>query len=317
MSATAGRTRLDLGAPGLVALAVAIAWPVAPLAAAPAAAAPEIRFIGFPEGLEALAREECRAAYDQAAEWFGTELTRPVTVRWSEDPDDLRRRGIRDPGTVAGLADADAGLILLSAAALGARSDRLHPVLLHEIAHLFVARATEGAEVLPPRWLNEGIAMLVSGEWDLGADWRASRASLLRDALAAGGPPPLRELEVAFPEGPLFHVAYAQSLSFTEWMVRRRGENGLRELLRRLDLDEDLDPAFQHVYGLTLEDAERAWKEDVGGPGWIRRVPSANTIVASLWALLALLMIVKWVRVRLQLRNSRDDGDPPPPAPPA
>jgi hypothetical protein len=307
MRATAGRTLPAFAAGGLaVALAAIFALP------APAAT-PEIRFVGFPEGLEAAAREECRAAYEQAEDWFGTALPGPVTVRWSEDPDELRRRGIRDPGSVAGLADADAGLILLSAAALAARPDRLHPVLLHELAHLFFAGATDGAQVLPPRWLNEGIAMLVSGEWDLGADWQASRASLLRDALAAGGPPPLRELDVRFPEGPHFHVAYAQSLSFTEWMVRRRGENGLRELLLRLDRDEDLDPAFQHVYGLALEDAERAWKEDVGGPAWIRRVPSADTIVASLWAMLALLMVAKWVRVRLQLRNARDDGDLPPP----
>jgi hypothetical protein len=252
-------------------------------------------------------------AYGQAADWFGLELDRPVTVRWAVDEDELRRRGIRNPESVAGLADADAGLILLSAPALAARPDRLHPVLLHELAHLFVARSTEGAAVLPPRWLNEGIAMLVSGEWDLGADWSSSRASLLRDALAAGGTPPLRELEVGFPVGPFFNVAYAQSLSFTEWMVRRRGENGLRELLRRLDRDEDLEPAFQHVYGLTLEDAERAWKEDVGGPAWFRRVPSANTIVASLWALLALLMVVKWVRVRVQLRNAPDEGEAPVP----
>jgi hypothetical protein len=278
--------------------------------APPAVGLPEIRYVGFPDWMEPVARRECEAAYEQAADWFGAELSGPVTVRWAEDPDELRRRGISNPESVAGLADADAGLILLSAAALAPRSERLHPVLLHELAHLFVARVTEGAAVLPPRWLNEGIAMWVSGEWDLGTDWRSNRATLLRDAMAGGGTPSLRELETRFPTGPFFHVAYAQSLSFTEWMVRRRGENGLRELLRRLDRDEDLEPAFQHVYGMTLEDAERTWKDDVGGPAWFRRVPSASTIVTSLWALLALLMIVKWVRVRLQLRNAPDDEEP-------
>lgn len=276
-----------------------------------AAARPDIRYVGFPASLERTAREECEAAYDQAEAWFGTELQKPVTVRWSDDPDDLRRRGIREPAAVAGLADADAGLILLSASALASRVDRLHPVLLHEMAHLFVARCTEGAAVLPPRWLNEGIAMWVSGEWDLGADWRTNRDSLLRDALAAGGAPSLRELEVSFPSGPFFDVAYAQSLSFTEWMVRRRGENGLRELLRLLDRDEDLEPAFQHVYGITLPDAERTWKNAVGGPAWFRRVPSASTIVASLWALLGVLMFVKWLRIRLQLRRAEDDEEMP------
>lgn len=274
-----------------------------------ALAAPEIRLVGFPESREHFAREEAEAAYRQAAEWFGTELETAITVRWSDDPDELRRRGIRQPEAVAGLADPDAGLILLSAAALASRPDRLHPVILHEMAHLFVARCTEGAALLPPRWLNEGIAMWVSGEWDLGADWTSNRDALLRDALAAGGAPSFRELEGSFPEGPFFHVAYAQSLSFTEWMVRRRGENGLRELLRRLDRDEDPEPAFAHVYGLSLATAEKAWRESVGGPVWFRRVPSANTIVASLWAALAVLMVVKWVRVRLQLRRAPDDDE--------
>ncbi|HMB71187.1 MAG TPA: hypothetical protein VKU85_17890, partial [bacterium] len=150
------------------------------LPAAPANALPEIRYVGFPEGLESVARRECEAAYEQAAEWFEAELPGPVTVRWAVDPDELRRRGIRNPEAVAGLANADAGLVLLSAPALASRPDRLHPVILHELAHLFVARVTEGAAVLPPRWLNEGIAMWVSGEWDLGADWRSNRATLLR-----------------------------------------------------------------------------------------------------------------------------------------
>jgi hypothetical protein len=178
------------------------------------------------------------------------------------------------------------------------------------MAHLFIARSTEGATLLPPRWLNEGIAMWVSGEWDLGADWSTRRSALLRDALAAGGAPSLRELEGSFPEGPFFDVAYAQSQSFTEWMVGRRGEEGLRELLRRLDRDEEPERAFARVYGLTLEAAEAEWRESFGGPGWFRFVPSATTIVASVWTALALLMIVKWVRVRLQLRSAPDDeGD--------
>jgi hypothetical protein len=276
----------------------------------PARAAPAFRLEGFPPGAEAGLRAEAAAAYARARQWFGVELRGPVTIRWVRDAAEIRRLGVSSPGAVAGLALPESRLVALYAPALAARPGRVRPVLLHEICHLFFAEATARAELLPPRWLNEGIAMWISGDWDLGMDWRSGQDALLRDAMAAGGVLPFAELDVTFPDGPFFHVAYAQSLSFVEWMVRQGGETSLQRLLRLLDEDLDPEPAFAQVYGTSLPEAEEAWRDEIGGPGLLRRIPSAGTLITFLWIALALLVVARFVRTRIQLRRAPDDDDP-------
>lgn len=248
--------------------------------------------------------EQSQRVYEEARPWFEVELESPVTVEWVTDDAVLRRRG-GEPGTVAGLANPGENRIVLVASAL-TRPDRVRGVLLHEFCHLLFARATERAAVEPPRWLNEGTAMWRSGEWDLGLEWRGNRANLLADALAAGTVLPLETLDASFPRGPFFRVAYAQSLSFVQWLVQRGGEGEFRRFLRRLDDDLDPEPAFAEVYGLSLAEAESKWLRSLGKRGWLAFLPSAGTLFTGLWAVLGVLVVVKFVRTRLRLRAAGD-----------
>ena len=50
-------------------------------------------------------------------------------------------------------------------------------------------------------------------------------------------------------------------------------------LLRRLDEYLDPDPAFQSVYGLTLEEAEREWRAELAG-GPITRLVGGDAALA-------------------------------------
>lgn len=289
-----------------VALAGAIALGALPPPTA-LARGPAFALQGFPPGMEETILRRAGDAHGVAAAWFGTGLEGRVTVRWVTEPEAMRRHGVGRPETVAGLAVPDSNLVVLYAPALAAGSSRLGSVLLHELCHLFFAQATAGAEVLPPRWLNEGIAMRISGDWDLGLRWRANQDALLRDALAAGSVMPFEELDASFPDGAFFPLAYAQSLSFVEWMVRRKGDEGLRELLRLLDQDLDPEPAFERVYGIPIAEAAGRWRESVTGGGWLGRLPSARTLVGLLWIAVGLLMVAKYVRTRIQLRRARDE----------
>ena len=278
------------------------------------AAEPDFRLEGFPSGALGARQDDCRRAYAKARDWFGIDLDSAVTVRWATDPMQLRRHGVRNPESVAGLAIADSNLVILSAAALAPHPERLRPVLAHEICHLFVGAATARAELLPPRWLNEGIAMSVSGEWDLGLAWMSNHDSLLRDAMAADGVMPFRALEVGFPVGPFFQLAYAQSLSFVEWIGARQGEDGIRRLLQLLDDDLDPEPAFLKIYGMSLSAAELEWQKSIRRPGWARWIPSAGTVISFVWITVGLLMAAKFVRTRIQMRNTPDDEEELPPS---
>jgi hypothetical protein len=281
------------------------ALPSAPETAS--AGEPELVVEGAPASsrLAKRLRSDSGKAYRAAAAWFQVEVDSPVRVRWVTEAAEMSRYGVR-PGAVAGLAIPDERRVVLFAPALASKPGRIRAVLLHEFCHLLFARATAGAEVLPPRWLNEGIAMWRSGEWDLGLEWRANHTSVLTDAAAAGSIPSFRDLDASFPGGPFFHVAYAQSLSFIEWMIEREGQEGIRRLLVQLDEDLDPEPAFQAVYGLTLEEAEAEWRETLGG-GWFRFLPSAESLFTAMFAILGLLVVVKFVRTRIQLRRARDE----------
>ncbi len=247
-----------------------------------------------------LARE-ASAAHDAAADWFHAELDSIVTIVWVAD---------RPTAPVAGLAEPSRARITLFAPALAPRPDRLRSVLVHEMCHLLLASRTSRAELAPPRWLDEGLAMWISGTWDLGLDWRADDSSLLADAAAAGSLLPLEELESSFPQGPFFHVAYAESHSFVAWLVDRGGDESLRRLLRRLASDVDLGPAFESTYAVPLEEAEREWRRTLHPSGLFSRIPSAQALAAFGSVAAGILIALRFVQVRRRLARA----EPHPPA---
>jgi hypothetical protein len=265
---------------------------------------------GASSALRAQIEAEAARAYLDEQPWFGVRLERPVTIHWVVDAEELGQIARDNPGAIAGVALPAESRILLFAPALAGRRERVGSVLEHEICHLLFDVATAGAEISPPRWLDEGIAMWRSGEWDLGLEWRARGSSLVADAAAAGSLLRFRDLDSSFPSGPFFHVAYAQSHSFVEWLVGRQGDRKLRLFVQALGEDVHPAPAFERAYGRSLADAEREWRDSLGRGGVLRFLPSGGTLVTMLWAGLGLLLVAKFVRTRIRLRRARDElGD--------
>lgn len=273
---------------------------------------PVILVEGVPieSGLRTLLLQETLRAYHSGRDWFGADVRGTITVSWAADPAALAQRIGSDPGPVAGVALAHRNLIVLNAQALASRPDRIVSVLHHEVDHLVFAAATSSAEVDAPRWLNEGIAMWRSGEWDLGLSYRSDHATLLRDASAAGSLLKFEDLDGAFPTGPFFHVAYAQSLSFVEWLLRRDGEDGLRRFIARLNEDADPEPAFEAAFGISLAAAEREWRTEIGG-GWLAWLPSGQALIHFAWGGLGLLVVLRFIVVRWKFRRSMREEEEP------
>ena len=298
-----------MGADGLIGRLLAVAFAVAGLLS-PIAVSGESFVL---EGHAPLPRERFLSLAEQAARnseaWFEVELKRPVVVRWLTDPQEIAR--FSGAGEVAGVAIAARNTVALMGPAFASHPERIRPVLFHEMCHLAFARATANAEVEPPRWLNEGLAMRISGDWDLGFAWSSSRSELLADAVAANSLIPLERLEVSFPAGPFFHLAYAQSFSFVDWLAGREGDEGLRDLVAAFDDDLDPEPAFRSVYGMSLAEAEKEWRASISRGGWLDFLPSARTLFASIWVLLGLLIMAKFVQTRIRLRRLPEDDASP------
>ncbi|HVL54407.1 MAG TPA: peptidase MA family metallohydrolase, partial [Vitreimonas sp.] len=100
-------------------------------------------------------------------------------------------------------------------------------VIPHELVHLVFDTAVDNPYHFPPRWLNEGLAVHLSegyGPRDRGAVEQAARNGSLI---------PLEGLTGQFPTTrDRFFLAYAESVSAVDFLIRRHGQEALVQLVR-------------------------------------------------------------------------------------
>jgi peptidase MA superfamily protein len=165
-------------------------------------------------------------------------------------------------------------------------------VLEHEISHLALRRALEGKPV--PRWFSEGIAVIQSEGTSL------NRSSVLWWAAFTDSLKPLREIE-RYPEShTAVTLAYAQAADFFGYLLREEGWFNVRVLLRYMRRGSTFEEAFENVYGRSVPQMEKRWRERLtGGWGWVSLLTGAGAI----WGAITLLFILAYVSVRRQQRQ--------------
>jgi hypothetical protein len=188
---------------------------------------------------------QCDAAVDELASRFGFRLRRRAAVyvlQSSQELGELFRRPLR------GIALVDVHAVALT--------DDLDTgeTLTHEVAHLYAARWSRRA----PPLLQEGLAVWLQGTSG-GRPVDAAAVPLLRD-----GGPGLHDL---LKPGFFFDRSncgshYLLAGSFTGFLVRRFGWDRYRDLYRRAKARK-FPRTFEKVYGISLERAERRWRDEV------------------------------------------------------
>jgi tetratricopeptide (TPR) repeat protein len=118
--------------------------------------------------------------------------------------------------------------------------DVLRKVLYHEYAHALVFSITPRS----PVWLNEGLAMYLSGE--------------TRERV--GQIMPLRTLEGAFPRSQKqSSAAYSVSYSAVAHLIENYGLYSIVEFLKGLSRGEDMDTAFGSAFFMSYKDFADGW----------------------------------------------------------
>ena len=131
-------------------------------------------------------------------------------------------------------------------------------VIPHELAHLVFHTAVDNPYHDPPRWLNEGLAVYESEGYG-GSD-------RLRVAAAVDGGEliPLVGLAGLFPTTyDQFALAYAESVSAVDFLVRTFGADALVRLIRSYADGITDDEAFEAAIGITVAEFDTAWQRDV------------------------------------------------------
>jgi len=123
----------------------------------------------------------------------------------------------------------------------------------HEFVHMVFDTAAKNPYHFPPRWLNEGLAVYQSESY--GSQDRA----LVKDAASSGTLIPLDGLTGEYPHDDAFFLAYAESVSAVDFMIRTYGSDALVSLIRSYADGRTDDEAFKAALGLDMTAFGKAW----------------------------------------------------------
>ncbi|MGZ8528783.1 MAG: peptidase MA family metallohydrolase, partial [Candidatus Limnocylindrales bacterium] len=132
-------------------------------------------------------------------------------------------------------------------------------VVPHELTHLVFDTAVKNPYHFPLHWLNEGLAVyLAEGYADA---WRAA----VDDAVRSETVIPLDGLAGQFPTTrEQFFLAYGESVSAVDFLVRKHGKDALVSLVRSYADGVTDDEAFTTGIGQDVAAFQAAWLADLG-----------------------------------------------------
>jgi hypothetical protein len=161
-----------------------------------------------------------------------------------------------------GQAFTDQGVVVI-----GVSPDDLDYGLIatpHELTHLVIHQATDNPFGDIPRWLDEGLAVYMSGELD--APWRDYRDMVARSA-RQDKLMTLQTLSSSFPADPeQAGLAYAESGSVVEFIIKHYGQKAMAHLLEIFSQGSLYDDALEQALGVDTWGLDTAWRQSIGAP---------------------------------------------------
>jgi hypothetical protein len=166
--------------------------------------------------------------------------------------------------------------------------------LIHELAHVYFADKTGKGHA--PLWLNEGIAMHVSGQslsWD---ESIATANAVLGDNILN-----FSEIDGMLKFGTAkARIAYYQSLLAVRYLLDSYGEAELRHILDALGAGVTIEQHFLSQYGIAYADFEYSYRKWLGERyRWMFLLQFEYL----LWFLILLLVFAAIVLVKIRNRR--------------
>lgn len=160
---------------------------------------------------------------------------------------------------VGGVAYPEVRTMLAQIAPGSINDSWIRTVIPHELLHIVFSNAVENPYHFPPKWLNEGLAVYESEGYS--ADRRGDVAA----AVSSGHLLPLSALIGQFPTSfDRFVLAYAESVSAVDYLVRTYGRDELVGLVRSYANGVSDDAAFKAALGVDVASFQAGWLADLG-----------------------------------------------------
>jgi hypothetical protein len=208
------------------------------------------------------------------------------------------------PVTVA-FAVPQRNTIIMDYGRMKAHPFSLEITLKHELCHLLLHDYL-GAVTLPT-WLEEGLCQWSSG--GIGEILMEQKGSRLNKAAVTGRLIPVNVLRDGFPqETEALILAYEESKSVVEYLVRSHGKRTLLQWLGRMAEGEDIEAAFAGTFGFPLETLEKRWRDDLRREmTWF--VYLSYYLYEILFGLLAIVAVYAFIRVTIRRRAYDEERD--------
>lgn len=215
------------------------------------------------EGSAAFGRqalEIAEAGVEDAATLLGVDEREPIDFYLYADVEpfyDALGPGSRE--NVGGVAYSEVRTMLAQINPGGINDSWIRTVIPHELTHIVFAEAVDNPYHFPPKWLNEGLAVYQS------EGYQADRKGDVDAAVAARTLMPLTALTGQFPTSfARFVLAYAESVSAVDYLIRTYGKDKLVALVRSYADGVSDDAAFDAALGVNVTGFEAGWLADLG-----------------------------------------------------
>ncbi len=175
----------------------------------------------------------------------------------------------------------------------------------HELAHILLHQKISSSAL--PKWLDEGVAQWASG--GIADILHTGEKDLLQQAVLSHNLLPLADISSVFPESPRgLMLAYEESKSFVEYIVKHYGEAKLRSLLHSLAKQGTIEQAVYDNYGVSLEMLEQDWKKTLSIEiSWFSY--AADHLIWALFFFAAVITVAGYCVVKRRIKNYREDED--------
>lgn len=165
--------------------------------------------------------------------------------------------GFESPLQIAGHASRSDGIAWAAITPGAGQTQLINQTIPHELAHILLNQSLGDATTRLPAWLNEGVASIT--ELYPNPDFveylnRANSSDSLYSISALCQPFP--------PEQAAITLAYAQSESFTRYLVEEYGPAGLAAIIQSYAYGASCEEGPQPITGRTLPQLESDWRRE-------------------------------------------------------
>ncbi len=260
----------------------------------------------FPPGMGGAAKEVISlypAARGEVEEFFGWSLIGTLTVLINKE----QRQGFAETSKdlVVGYAIPKRSLIVIFYSRTSTSPRNLRVVLKHELCHIILHQYI--SRVIVPRWLDEGIAQVVSGTaGEVGVGRESDVLRLARKTRGVISLESLKESLPSRPEGAL--LAYAESREFVRYLINKFGRSRVLSILRVMREGIPAREAIYKITGSKLQDLEVRWSRTLEKRDtWFARL--SYYLYEILFGLAALICAYAFLRQIRARRLNKDSGD--------